>query len=190
MSSSAEPLPGPSPIQDAYFRWLYFQVFDTWNPISIQSFTVVAALMHQVIFVSLVDHDENRIADAAELRNEFQRQSGSMGPIETADLMEPDASVFEVLIALAKKADLQIALSPGLWFRIFIENLRLDAHNDRFCRTRTTFPIERIINRFNQRQYTKKGQGNIFAFRKPPWDVRTIEIWYQMGAYMTEQSMY
>ena len=101
-------------IQEAYFNWLYRQVHDRLN------MTVVCRLMHQVEFTPLVPYDENRVAVAAGLRNQFQKWAGSLGPGEIADLMAPNASVFEVLIGLAGQADDMIPLTIQSWFSMFI----------------------------------------------------------------------
>ena len=180
----------PRSIQDAYFEWLYDQVMDVWNVNSDESFTAVCALMHQVIFTPLVPYDENRIADAAGLRNNFQQHAGDIGPGELRDLMMPDASVFEVLIALADRADFMVPLTKKVWFRVFLENLKLDRYSDAYSRSRSTWPVERAINVFNNRAYQTNGKGGIFPLRRPKEDQRHVELWYQMGAYMTENAMY
>jgi hypothetical protein len=146
--------------------------------------------MHQVAFTPLVPYDENRVADAAGLRNNFQKFAGSMGPEEISDLMMPDASVLEILIALADRADFMVPLTIKVWFRVFLENLNLDSKPDLVMRSRSTWPIERIINVFNNRAYKSNGKGGIFPLERPTKDQRQVELWYQMGAYMTERGMY
>lgn len=146
--------------------------------------------MHQVEFTPLVEFDENRVAVAAGLRNEFQHYAGSLGPGELADLMEPNASVFEVLIGLAGQADDMIPLSIQTWFHTFIENLGLDRYPDEYLERRSDAPVERIIHNFNNRQYRPNGRGGIFPLKHPREDQREVELWYQMGLYMTEKEMY
>lgn len=189
-SPTGQEQPREVSVQEAYFIWLYDRVFDVWDAASADSFTAVCSLMHQIAFTPLVEHDENRIAEAAGLRNDFHKQAGSMGPGELSDLMMPDASVFEVLVALAGRADFMVPLTQKVWFHIFIENLGLDKYSDQFCRSRSTWPIERIINTFNNRAYRSNGKGGIFPLRRPREDQRRVELWYQMGAYMTENAMY
>lgn len=171
-------------IQEAYFAWLYQLVHDRVD------LTVVCRLMHQVEFTPLVPYDENRVAVAAGLRNEFQELSGSLGPGEAADLMGPDASVFEVLIGFAGQADDMIALSLKSWFQIFTENLGLDRYDDEYLLRRSTYPVESIINKFNNRDYRPNGRGGIFPLKHPKHDQREVELWYQMGDYMNENRMY
>jgi hypothetical protein len=178
----------PLNIMEAYFRWLYEQVFDP-GPAS-ESFTVVCWIMHQVPFQVLVRGDDNRVAEAAGLRNGFKKFAGSLGPEELSDLMSPDASVFEVLVALTDRATFIVPLGHKVWFRIFIENLDLDDYNDQHQERRSDFPIEQVIAKFNDRRYTHKGRGGIFPLRQTRNDQRQVELWYQMGEYMTSNSMY
>jgi len=180
----------PITIQEAYFNWLYYLVYDPADPLIV--FRTVCSVMHEIEFLALVPHDENRIADGAELRNRFQRESNkSLGPMEIADLMASNVSVFEVLLALADRADFMVPLTQKVWFRIFIENLKLDEFTDEYCdRNKTLWPVKSIINCFNNRAYSKTGKRGIFPLRRPRCDQREVELWYQMGAYMTENAMY
>jgi hypothetical protein len=146
--------------------------------------------MHQVEFTPLIPFDENRASVASGLRHEFQQIAGCLSPDESQDLMSPKISVFEVLIGLAGQADSQIPLTVPVWFHIFIENLGLDAYTDENTRGRSSFHVEKIIHRFNNREYRPNGRGGIFPMRSPRHDQREVELWYQMGEYMTEEGMY
>lgn len=146
--------------------------------------------MHQVEFAVLVQHDENRVIVATGLRNEFQRYAGSLGPVEAADLMSPNASVFEVLVGLACEGNDMIPLRVQVWFHIFLENLGLTRYTDEHIEGRAAFQVEKIIHRFNNRQYRPNGRGGIFPLSHPPCDQREIELWYQMGIYITQEGMY
>lgn len=146
--------------------------------------------MHQVEFAPLVPYDENRVAVAAGLRNQFQNFAGSLGPGEVSDLMQPDASVFEVLIGLAGQADDMIPLTLKTWFQMFTENLGLDRYFDEYLSRHSPWPAERIINTFNNRHYRPNGRGGIFPLNRPQHDQREVELWYQMGAYINEKGLY
>lgn len=178
----------PVSVSQAYFYWLYEPFYDPTDPTS--WFMTVCTIMHNTRFTPLIPHDENRIADATELRNDFKREHRPLEPLEVADLLAPDASVFEVLIALAKRADFMVPLTPKVWFRIFLENLKLDTWTDDYCAGHSTWPVQRAVNAFNSRTYSKTGRGGIFPLRRPRDNQREVELWYQMGAYMTENSMY
>lgn len=179
----------PVDVKEAYFSWLYTQLFAVQDLKSPYSYTMTCRAMHNVIFQNLVPHDANRIAEAAELRNEFKRRIRPVA-LDLADIMAPDASVFEVLIALAKRADFMVALGVPTWFQIFMENLKLDGYNDLHFLQHTTAPVLRAIAVFNERRYKPNGRGGIFPLERPRQDQREVELWYQMGAYMTEKGMY
>lgn len=179
----------PLSLSEAYFAWLYDLVFDPSDDPS-ENYVAVCGFMHRVIFQIMVSHDENRVAEAAGLRNGFRKFAGSLGPGELSELLTPDASLFEVLIALTARADFIVPLGRKVWFRIFLENLKLDKWNDLYSRTHSTFAVESIIHRFNNRHYNARGVGGIFPLRKADKDQREVELWYQMGQYMTENGMY
>lgn len=151
----------------------------------------VCRLMHQVVFTPLVPFDDNRVAVAAGLRDEFRDFAGSLGPAEMAELTEPPCSVFEVLVGLAMQADAQqIPLTVPVWFNIFIENLGLDRYTDEHISGGGAFQVEKIINKFNNREYRPDGRGGIFPLKHPQNDQRTVQLWYQMGAYIIQEGMF
>lgn len=189
--------------EDAYFHFLYAVAFgipelksrsnytDALRNIeSRTSYTTVCHEMHLVRFLDLVPHDENRIADAAELANTFLQNHGPFSPLEQSDILMRDASVLEVLVALAQRADFQIPLTVVVWMQIFIKNLGLEKYNDEYCLTHAIWPVHRAIKNFNGRNYKRNGNGGIFPLRRSSLNQRTVELWYQMGAYMTDQGMY
>lgn len=177
-------------LAETYFHWLYDQVCDIRDIDSPHSYMNVCWYMHQQVFAVYVSHDENRVSDASYLRNDFAKDLGNGRPMDVSDIMSPDATVLEVLIALARQADTMIPLMPKVWFQIFIENLNLWKWNDAYCSARPTWPISRIITTLNSRTYKPDGRGGIFPLTRPEHDQRTVELWYQMGAYMTDRRMY
>jgi len=178
------------PLAKEYFNWLYDQVFVTRDILSMNSYTLVCDKMNQVNFLALVPHDENRIAEGAALRNEFLKIRNP-GPLEQIDVLFPDATVFEVLVALAGRASFMIQKSMHDWFWIFVCNLDLARFNDQYVQARSVRKIDRAIDTFNNRKYRPDGDGGIFPLlRHPLKDQRHVELWYQMAAYMTENQMY
>jgi hypothetical protein len=179
-------------IQEKYFNWLYSQVFSVRDLFSESSYMIVCDIMHQMPFQVTVDHDDNRAADGLELRNEFIFSYDLMRvtPEDLVHLLTNDASVFEVLLALAKRADFLIEKTVPGWFCEFIENLRLSKYPDKKVQPGQHFTIDRVLRKFNDRKYTARGLGGIFPLKHPDQDQREVELWYQMAAYMTENHMY
>ncbi|HEY2455623.1 MAG TPA: hypothetical protein VGI71_24010 [Scandinavium sp.] len=175
-----------------YFEWLHAQVFPNAQKGSPDSYTYVMEKMHQLIFKVLVPHDENRIADGDELRKSFQISRGGLEPLETSALLYPDISVLEVLIALADRGGFMIDRPMQEMFGLFLQNLRLSIWTDGACvfNIKRSGKVIKILNRFNDRAYTAHGTGGLFPLRDPSKDQRQVELWYQMGEWMTENAMY
>jgi hypothetical protein len=179
-------------VQDLYFRFLYSRVYDVLNMQSQMSFSTVCHEMFDIPFHDMVRHDENRIADAVNLTDQFfvSPDGSGLGTADEADLLLRSVSVFEVLIGLAIRADFMVEQGVKDWFCIFVENLDLGKYNDQYCLTRTSWPITRRIKTFNNRAYGYNGVGGIFPLKHAIRDQRKVELWYQMGSYMAENGMY
>lgn len=146
--------------------------------------------MHKIPFAALVPHDDNRIGDVTALRQLFQEEEHIREPLDQNDLMFPDATILEVLIGLAKRATFMVGKGEGWWFDLFIKNLGLVKYNDIFCTDNSSRWIVRVLDKFNNREYKADGTGGLFPLKIPNQDQRQVELWYQMGAYMTENLMY
>jgi hypothetical protein len=180
--SSAIPLPVH------YFRWLCRQIS---LPVGEEEFTykTVYDVMHHMPFRVLVIKDDNRVADARQLRNSFLLYM-CLEPLDDDELHDPPVSVFEVLVALALRAERLIEIRPGEMFKIFLQNLKLTIYHDKSDVIGIRLGIHKNIRRFNDRRYTARGTGGIFPLKRTHYDQTKVELWYQMGAYMTENKMY
>jgi hypothetical protein len=178
------------PVRARYFRWLYSQVFPDQDPG--ESYTDVCELMHEIPFNDSIPNDSNRTADGEELRDEFISLDEGIDLdafTEMAGLGK--ASLFEILIGLAKRAEsVTEALKPDQWFRTFLGNLGLLKYPDDRYLPRHILRVNRILRTFNGRTFDPDGNGGIFPLAKPPVDQRKIELWFQMAAYINENQMY
>lgn len=175
-----------NPLYRQYFHWLYNRVCLVTDDDSPAGYMTVCEKMHQLAFKPFVEHDGNRVGDAVQLRTRFLVECGvSLNGYDA----EP-ATVFEVLVALAERANFMSQIGEQSWFITFLRNLELIQFTDRYVRTHSTRRIETILNRFNDRRYMPTGQGGLFPLRQPIHDQRHVEIWYQMAEYMTENRMY
>lgn len=180
-----------NPLYSDYFHWLYDRVVPVREVDGMSSYWLVCTRMHELVFKALVPHDENRIVDGANLRNGFSSGIGKGLELDQANLLLHDATVFEVLVGLAARANLMIEMDEMKWFQLFLRNLKLDIFSDWYCLNHITGRIDRILNRFNDRTYRYSGHGGgLFPLSRPKDDQRDVELWYQMGAFMTEHSMY
>lgn len=179
-------------LADRYFLWLYDQVCGIRNVESPRSMTLVCSRMHAMTFLPLIPHDENRVAEGGNLRNEFvtKKASDRRDVLKTFDLMVPDTTILEVLVSLSRHGDFMVGFGLEWWFGEFLRNLGIGRFSDPVCITRTPGPIDRALRKFNERKYKYNGQGGLFPLKLPDRDQREVELWYQMGAYMTENGLY
>lgn len=123
--------------------------------------------------------DRNRLEDGLELRSLYFHDTGKSSG------MEPnEASVLEVMVALAIRIDRDImgepgTSDPGKWLVTMFENLGLDA-------SMHESEVRGKITAWLYRQYGRDGQGSLFPLRKKSIDQRGITIWDQMNEYMVE----
>lgn len=173
-----------------YFYWLCAKVglHQNMSPKMVN----LARDLHAIPFTWCVPNDDNRAADGEHLREAYFQEGGlDFCPASVA------ASVFEMLVALAIRADeiLEDLESSGnevsVWFMNMIKNLHLVGYDDM---TNSPIEIEEIrrrnldnINQFLTRKYSRNGRGGLFPLNHPTSDQTRTEIWYQMMAYLNEK---
>ena len=82
--------------------------------------------------------------------------------------------------------DADIGNRTGQWFWSMIVSLGLASMDDnRFHQSRAEF----VIERFRRRDYQPNGAGGLFTLQNPKEDMRTLDIWYQMMAYLNENDI-
>lgn len=148
-------------------------------------------LLYETEFVYMLDIDANRADDGTDLRYRFAYECGLMAADVKRYLDIQPCSVLEMMVALASRCEEQIMDNPdngdrtGKWFFQMVESLGLMGMDDsRFDKE----AARDILYRFMRREYDESGHGGLFALRYPnsKIDIRQIEIWYQMMAYLEE----
>ena len=92
-----------------------------------------------------------------------------------------------MMVALAIRCEENIMDDPsygnrtGQWFWGMIVNLGLGFMTD--SRFDEKF-VDDVIFRFLNREYEPDGKGGLFTVRNCKYDLRTVEIWYQMCWYL------
>lgn len=174
-----------SSIDERYLNWLYDQFASVKTRHKQRSFRSLFRQLHSTIFVAIVGHDENRIADAKDLRYEFladdEDEQGDL------DWMRSPCSMLELLVILSRFASFEMDDRATSWFWHFLDVLKLEQFNDRNYDEASQEEIERTLNRFIWRQYEPNGEGGLFPLRNPIRDQRDVELWYQLSAYLVEQ---
>ncbi len=119
----------------------------------------------------LLSGDDNRAEDGLELREEFLLESTIP---DDPQWRGTGCSIFEMLIAFARRAQFAAGETVTFWFWHFLENLNLivnDASNI------TDQEVEQILYDFVWRDYPADGRGGLFPMEKPPDDQKTVEVW-------------
>ena len=160
-----------------YFIWLTDFVYD-------KRFVKLLEYLHCVEFVWVLPRDENRAADGLALRYRFCYERGM--PDAERYLTGP-CTMLEMMVALALRCEETIMDDPKYgsrtkqWFWNMITSLGLGSMtDDRFDQVR----IDDVLGIFINRNYKPDGRGGLFTIRRPPSDMRGMEIWSQMCWYL------
>jgi len=172
------------PLDEFYFKWLYSQVGSVRQRNTSKTYWSLLRQLYAKEFVWVVPNDDNRVEDGRELRHQF---------IEDLEIvrvdrnwMELGCSFLEMLVALSRRLAFETEGEPLEWFWVLIANLGLQSSNDR-----TPMPpeqIEEILNTVIWRTYNVDGAGGLFPLRSASQNQQKVEIWYQLCAYLLEQS--
>lgn len=173
---------GTHPLTRKYHDWLCDQIR---LPATGPGYSGVLLELYQYEFVWVVGNDENRIADALELRHEFVSVVQGTG----RGVLNFPCSVLEVLVALSRRLEFNTGDPAQVWaWRLFV-NLGLDKFPDRLSQE-AKVGVRDICEALVWREYDRKGRGSFFPMQKSRKDQRKREIWQQMNDYLIENQMY
>jgi hypothetical protein len=167
-------------IRHEYLEWLILQIGDE----TVDDIHPVCTQMHQKEFVWFISNDDNRLQDGLDLRLEFLYETGKDVPSEALRLVH--VSVLEVLVALARRIDFQNSMGVDNAAWMLMSHLGLDKYRGRLT-PRKREEVDEILERLIWRQYEFDGTGSFFPLAWPERDMRRLEIWYQMMAWLGEQ---
>lgn len=180
-----------SSISGDYLRWLALQIRGEDDGHPDRTYEGLCTIMFEKEFVWLVPNDDNRVADGLELRVDFCHKHGiraeRMGTFLNKEHPNPPCSFLEVLIGLSRRLafiDMEVS-SPEGWAWILLNNLVLHRITDPVGRGRAR-KADKILDKCIWRGYDSNGAGGFFPLRRPHENQATIEIWYQMSAYLNE----
>ena len=173
-------------IRSEYFEWLLNKVAKTLHSGNI-SFDCLLCRLHEIPFRYIIPQDENRAKDGLELRYRFVWENHYHPDVEY-ELTGP-CSVLEMMVALAIRCEEGIMDDPqygdrsSQWFRNMLVNLGLRSmSDDRF----DPDYVDMVIDRFLEREYEPDGTGGLFTLRHCEYDLRDVEIIYQLYWYLDE----
>ena len=175
-------------INSDYFEWLCSLVKDS-KPLKNVSYKKLLWCLHSTEFVYFVPMDANRYEDGINLRYRFGDENNVEDPVIASCLDINPCSILEMMVALALRCEEHIMVNPekglmsGRWFWMFVKNLGLDdMHDARFDEDQADSVIQRFLNR----DYSHDGEGGLIYIPNCQYDLRDMEIWYQMMRYLSE----
>lgn len=176
-------------IDEEYFEWLYKSIAGrSKNPD--HSYWLLCEQLHKKEFVWFVPNDDNRIVDGKDLRYEYVHLREITDPDQ--NWLELDCSMFEMLVALSRRASFQAEGTHDEWFWRFLTNVDLRKCTDSYYIDNSDAwnEVNDTLDRINERTYQRNGQGGLFPIRSAHRDQRKIEIWYQLAAYLLEDDRF
>lgn len=174
-----------------YFEWMCQLVCDN-RYFSHEQHSKLLRYLDDRQFVYTMDMDGNRAADGEDLRYRFGRDQGYGDRLVATFLDDRPCSILEMMVALAVRCEEHIMEDPdagnrtGAWFQVMIDSLGLNKMTDQGFNLQY---MDRVIDRFLDRTYSPDGSGSLFRIEHPYEDMRGVEIWYQMFAYLNDTVM-
>lgn len=170
-------------ITNEYFEWLYAWMCGLKRS-KTSSFRKLLTHLHKIEFSYSIPNDVNRAEDGVDLRYRFALEQGYS---DVPDGLEGPCSVFELIAAIAIRCEETIMANPDIgdrtsqWFWCMISNLGLGSMtDDRF----DVQYVDDVILRFMNREYEPDGTGGLFKIKNCKYDLRDVEIWYQLNWYL------
>lgn len=167
-----------------YFGWMCHLVCDSNLP-----YRKLLKRLHEIEFTPIVPMDDNRADDGINFRYRFAYEN-DYHPAMIAEYIDTKpCSVLEMMVALIHRFEEQIMANEDFgdqcqqWFMDMITSLGLKRMTDSMYDE--TY-VDRVIMRFQNRDYKPNGEGGLFTVQNYRRDMRVVEIWYQMCWYLDE----
>ena len=169
-----------------YFDWMYSIVTDSgrYN----RNYKKLLNYLFQKDFNYKHPMDSNRLEDGINLRYHYGT-SRRYSSTEVANILDVfPCSILEMIVALSIRCEESIMCDDigdrtSKWFwemihSLGLENMHDNYFNENFC--------DLVIRKFLDREYAYNGKGGLFTIQNPKQDMRNVDIWYQMCAYLNE----
>lgn len=177
------------PLDERYFKWLCNLVSPGKYKSPSRAHWKLLRQMFTKEYVWLIANDDNRLADGLDLRHEFTEAEGIQDPSEL--WLGLGCSFLEMVIALSRRFAFEAEGLPQEKFWIMMRNLNLIEYTDRLYLPRheetTRVVVDEILDRVIWRSYSRDGKGGLFPLRQAAEDQRSVELWYQLSAYVLER---
>ena len=178
-------------LRERYFEWLHRSVYrvSKYDQDDTYSFRMLSRELLEIPYHYDIPRDELRVGDGIRLRYKFGAQFGYDDQTIVCSLDDKPCSVFEVMVALAKRCESDIMANPSYgnrtiqWYNDMIVSLGLGGqYNLNFDAAKVHEAAERMMNH----EYEPNGKGGLFTVRHPIRDMRELELWSQMCDYLNE----
>jgi len=169
----------PTTVDYEYYIWLTKKIDIPNN----KQYLGLFERMHNVEFVWTVPNDDNRVQDGLDLRSEFLNiQDGG-------EITIGGVTCLEVLVALSRRVAFIAdgAHHSRKWAWTLLKNLGLQRFSDPLTPEKTA-RVDNILHDLIWRHYHANGRGGFFPLQNPEVDQTTVEIWYQLNAYVSEMT--
>jgi hypothetical protein len=173
------------PLDELYLRWLHSQVSPVVLKNPSRTYWNFLKQLYEKEFVWFVPNDDNRAEDGKILRYEFLEEC-AIDEIDD-DWLNLGCSMLEMFVGLSRRLAYETDDEPRDWFWRLVENLNLHDLNDRQYNESKSHEIDAALDRVIWRTYRPNGEGGLFPLNDIHLDQRTVEIWYQMNAYIIER---
>ena len=171
-----------------YFDWMCNLIFNKKRSKRL-SYQKLLSYLHNREFIYTIEMDGNRAEDGTDLRYRFAYDRHRGDSIVAEYLDDGPCSILEMMVALALRCEEHIMDNYDIgnrtdkWFWTMIESLGLIDMTDDIFDERY---VEMVIDRFLNRDYKENGEGGLFTVERCRYDMRTLEIWYQMCWYLND----
>jgi len=165
---------------DLYFNWLLDKAGAK------KSYKSLCEQLHSTEFKWFIPNDDNRIEDGKNLRTMFLDEFG----VYTGNSWSKfDCSILELILGISYRLSYETDMDVDAWFWELIDNLNLSKYTDVYYDEVAYQEINKATKKINNRTYKRNGEGGLFPIKNHNEDQRAIEIWYQMSAYLLENTL-
>ncbi len=167
--------------EDKYVDWIIHQVCDEGYEQMTDRRYLFDALDREKFFPSC-RMDENRAEDGLDLRHRYLQETG-----EDAGRGERRCSMLEMLAALAMRCeetimiDMDVGRRVGRWFFPMLANMASPLEDGIFG---SPYTVMMGCRRLHNHDYAPDGRGGLFYIPGFQGDMRGMEIWSQLMAYL------
>lgn len=170
-------------ILDEYYNWLLNRIEDPDRPI-VRKYTELLNALYSKRYEYRIARDSNRAMDGVDLRYEFGGIFGYSRHYIDRWLVG-QCSMLELMVALSARCENEISgtTDAHVWFWLMVESLNLEGmDNDHF----EPDYVNQALEDFMAGNYRRNGEGSLFTLKNTHRDMRRLELWYQMHAFLNE----